>query len=55
MTRDERTGELVECVRKIRLKDLNIFSPKRAADWRISVNLEIPGEYSRALFVRMNY
>jgi len=42
VTRDERTGELVECVRKIRLKDLNIFSPKRAADWRISVNLEVP-------------
>lgn len=43
MTRDEKTGEVVECVRKVRLSDLNIYSPKRAADWRISVNLEIPG------------
>jgi polynucleotide 5'-triphosphatase len=43
MTRDERTGEVVECVKKVRLRDLNIYSPKRAADWRVSVNLEIPG------------
>lgn len=44
LTRDERTGEVVECVRKIRLNDLNVYSPKRAADWRVSVNLEVPGE-----------
>ena len=56
MTRDEKTGELVECVRKIRLKDLNIYSPKRAADWRVSVNLEVPGECLHALFLLgMNY
>jgi hypothetical protein len=42
LTRDEKTGEIVECVKKIRLGDLNIFSPKRQADWRISVNLEVP-------------
>ena len=30
-------------MRKIRLGNLNIYSPKRAADWRISVNLEVPG------------
>jgi len=42
MTRDERSGEVVECVKKVRLRDLNVYSPKRAADWRISVNLEIP-------------
>ncbi|OSD07614.1 mRNA capping enzyme [Trametes coccinea BRFM310] len=42
VTRDEKTGEVRECVRKIRLADLNIFCPKRHADWRISVNLEIP-------------
>jgi hypothetical protein len=44
VTRDEKTGEVVECVRKIRLKDLNVYSPKRTADWRVSVNLEVPGE-----------
>ncbi|KAF7346178.1 mRNA-capping enzyme subunit beta [Mycena sanguinolenta] len=42
VTRDEKTGAVVECMRKIRLGDLNIFSPKRSADWRVSVNVEIP-------------
>ncbi|KAJ7505436.1 CYTH-like domain-containing protein [Mycena galericulata] len=42
VTRDEKTGAVVECMRKIRLGDLNIYSPKRAADWRVSVNLEVP-------------
>lgn len=44
VTRDEKTGNVLECMRKIRLGDLNIHSPKRPADWRISVNLEVPGE-----------
>jgi hypothetical protein len=39
----ETTGAVIECMRKIRLGDLNIYSPKRAADWRVSVNLEVPG------------
>ncbi|KAI0771113.1 CYTH-like domain-containing protein [Trametes elegans] len=47
VTRDEKTGEVRACVRKIRLADLNIYSPKRAADWRISVNLEVPGASAR--------
>ncbi|KAI0662329.1 mRNA capping enzyme [Cubamyces menziesii] len=42
VTRNEKTGEVLATVRKIRLADLNIYSPKRAADWRISVNLEVP-------------
>ncbi|KAF7979998.1 hypothetical protein HWV62_40092 [Athelia sp. TMB] len=42
LTRDEKSGEVVECVRKVRLSDLNIYSPKRGADWRVSVNLEVP-------------
>ncbi|KAI8978874.1 mRNA capping enzyme [Trametes punicea] len=42
VTRDEKTGEVRECVRKIRLGDLNVYSPKRHADWRVSVNLEVP-------------
>ncbi|KAJ7095982.1 CYTH-like domain-containing protein [Mycena belliarum] len=42
VTRNEKTGTVLECMRKIRLGDLNIFSPKRAADWRVSVNLEVP-------------
>ncbi|KZV70229.1 mRNA triphosphatase CET1 [Peniophora sp. CONT] len=45
VTRDERTGEVVETLRKVRLGDLNIFCPKRACDWRVSVNVEIPVEH----------
>lgn len=43
VTRDEQSGKVQECMKKIRLGDLNIYSPKRAADWRVSVNLEVPG------------
>ena len=42
---------MVECVKKIRLRDLNVYSPKRAADWRVSVNLEVPGEILSFHFV----
>ncbi|KZT40602.1 mRNA triphosphatase CET1 [Sistotremastrum suecicum HHB10207 ss-3] len=42
VTTDEKTRQVVQCVRKVKLGDLNIYSPKRHADWRISVNLEIP-------------
>ena len=42
VTRDEKTGTTLECMRKLRLGNLNIYSPKYAADWRVSVNLEIP-------------
>ena len=47
VTRDEKTGTVIECMRKIRLGDLNIYSPKRAADWRVSVNLEVPGAFGK--------
>lgn len=47
VTRDEKTGTVTGCMRKVRLGDLNVYCPKRRADWRISVNLEIPGELSR--------
>ncbi|PPQ75512.1 hypothetical protein CVT24_013186 [Panaeolus cyanescens] len=42
VTRDEKSGTVIESVRKIRLGDLNIVSPKNLADWRVSVNLEVP-------------
>lgn len=45
VTFDEGTGKVVQCVRKKRLGDLNVYSPKRNADWRVSVNLEVPSEY----------
>ena len=49
VTRDEKTGKVEQCVRKVRLGDLDIYSPKRAADWRISVNVEVPGASRRVL------
>ncbi|KAF9026126.1 mRNA triphosphatase CET1 [Hymenopellis radicata] len=45
VTRDEKSGNVVECIRKIKLGDLNIYSPKRNADWRVSVNLEVPEQH----------
>jgi len=45
VTRNERTGAVMESMRKIRLGDLNIYSPRRPVDWRISVNLEVPVQH----------
>ncbi|THH16859.1 hypothetical protein EW146_g3830, partial [Bondarzewia mesenterica] len=45
VTRDEKTNEVVECLRKVRLDNLDIYSPKRAADWRVTVNLEVPVQH----------
>lgn len=42
VTKDAKTGELKECIQKIRIADLNIYSPKRKLDWRLSVNTEVP-------------
>lgn len=42
VTRNEKTNEVIESLRKVRLGNLDIYSPKRAADWRISVNVEVP-------------
>jgi len=42
LTTDSKTGEVKECIQKIRLADLNIYSPKRKLDWRVSVNTEMP-------------
>ncbi|KAG9315747.1 CYTH-like domain-containing protein [Chiua virens] len=42
VTREEQTGNVVEITKKKRLGDLNVYCPKRSADWRVSVSLEIP-------------
>jgi len=42
VTTDEKTGVVKECVAKTRIADLNVYSPKRKVDWRISVNAETP-------------
>lgn len=46
MTRDQKNPEKVlRVVEKTRIADMNIFSPKRLFDWRISVSMEMPGEF----------
>jgi polynucleotide 5'-triphosphatase len=52
VTRNEKTGDVLAAVKKIRLGNLDVYSPKRAADWRISVNVEVPGAYSCSRNVR---
>lgn len=54
VTTNEKTGEVIECIKKIRLKDLNIYSPKRAVDWRVSVSLEVPGMYPSFLGMELS-
>ena len=44
MTRDQKTGQVKRVVEKTRVADMNITSPKRFFDWRISVSLENEGE-----------
>lgn len=42
VTRDKSTGQIIECLAKRRVADLEITCPKRKVDWRISVNIEQP-------------
>ncbi|KAF8262280.1 CYTH-like domain-containing protein [Lactarius quietus] len=42
VTRNEKTGEVLATVKKVRLGNLDVYNPKRAADWRVSVNVEVP-------------
>ncbi|ODM23305.1 hypothetical protein SI65_00894 [Aspergillus cristatus] len=41
VTTDQRTGEILAKIVKIRIADLNVFSPRTCVDYRISVNLEM--------------
>ena len=41
VTHDQRTGERLAQIIKIRIADLDVYSPRTAFDWRISVNLEM--------------
>jgi len=42
VTKDKNTGQIIETLAKRRVADLEITSPKRKIDWRISVNIEQP-------------
>ncbi|CDZ96449.1 mRNA capping enzyme, beta subunit, structural domain [Phaffia rhodozyma] len=39
---DKKTGGVVEVVEKVRLGDLNVYSPLRKFDWRLSISTEKP-------------
>lgn len=43
VTRNDKTKEVVATVKKVRLGNLDIYNPKHATDWRVSVNIEVPG------------
>jgi len=42
VSRDEKTGQVTESVRKTRVGDMNVYCPKWGFDYRISVNRELP-------------
>lgn len=44
VTRDGR-GEVRGVVSKSRVADMNVYSPKRVFDWRLSINTEVPGTF----------
>lgn len=41
VTHDQKTGEQLAQIIKIRIADLDVYSPRTAFDWRLSVNLEM--------------
>ncbi|GAA5837669.1 hypothetical protein JCM11251_002290 [Rhodosporidiobolus azoricus] len=42
LTRDQKGQKPPKAVEKVRVADMNIYSPKRMFDWRVSVSLENP-------------
>lgn len=43
-------GKDWKAVEKVRVADMNVFSPKRWFDWRVSISLENPGQFSFFFF-----
>ena len=41
LTHDQKTGNLLAKIIKIRLADMDVYSPHTAFDWRVSINLEM--------------
>ncbi|EJU03096.1 mRNA triphosphatase CET1 [Dacryopinax primogenitus] len=44
VSRDEKTGDITESVKKTRLGDMDVLCPRWAFDYRISVNKELPSD-----------
>ncbi|KAG0660224.1 hypothetical protein C6P46_004678 [Rhodotorula mucilaginosa] len=58
VTRDQKdptTTTKVRAVEKIRVADMNVYSPKRLFDWRVSVSLEIPKGALNSTPARVRY
>lgn len=46
VTRDQRDEtKILRILQKERIADMNVYSPKRLFDWRLSVSMELPGEF----------
>lgn len=41
ITRDQKTGDVLAKIVKVRVADLDVHSPNSPFDWRVSVNLEM--------------
>lgn len=56
VTRDQKDpNKVLRVVEKTRIADMNIFSPKRLFDWRVSVSVEMPGMYPARSFTRSTW
>jgi hypothetical protein len=42
VTTDQKTGKILKKIVKARIADMNVYSPRTAFDWRVSVNMEMP-------------
>ena len=51
ITTDQKTGKELAKIVKVRINDLDVYSPRTAFDWRISVNLEMNFEGDMQAFV----
>ena len=41
VTTDQKTGRVLAKIVKVRVADMDVFSPRTAFDWRLSINLEM--------------
>lgn len=42
VTKDQRSGKILNKIVKARIADCNVYSPRTQFDWRVSVNMEMP-------------
>ena len=54
ITTDQKTGRELAKIIKVRLSDLDVYSPRTPFDWRVSVNLEMRFDGDSRDLVEMN-